>query len=1654
MYLKQGVHTNKLVELAVLLIILLALLGLMCIGTANAQTTNLTVQIVSWDRIGIDHNNPSVGPNVTAIQAKICNNGSSTATNVTVNFTWNSGTNSQYIYLVQNEQAVKNLGTLEPGNCTDVFFLVGMQRNSTTEGKTRTYTLNVTSNQSNPETANQTLTVEGLIGSSSQYSTLVNVSDYSPSECTNFQVSVWDNVTQANPGNQIGFPVTYDPGVVELVNVTVQSYTSKFIYVGTYYSLLSAITGKSYHYITYTFHALSCGDSDIAFIIQIGSPYKYNNDYGKVNVSVDVTLNLGDYVWEDLNGNGIQEAGEPGIANVTVNLSYYNNTYIGTTTTNATGYYLFSDLHAGNYTLQFVAPPNYSFTQQNVGADDKDSDANATGWTTAPIWLLSEHNYTWDAGLYRYASIGDYVWNDQNGNGIQDPGINALAGVNVTLYNSTMVEIANTTTNGSGKYLFTNLTPGDYYVEFVPLTGFNFSPKDNGPDDRDSDANTTTGRTDLITLTSGEVNETIDAGLFQGTTLGDFVWHDLNGNGIQDVEEPGIDNVTVKLYNASFEHINTTNTSEGGYYGFGPLLPMTTYYVEFVLPTGYVFTSQYQSDYTNDSDANETGWTGAIITPASGRVNNTIDAGLNRLASLGGYGWRDLNANGVQDPGPYPFGGVNVTLYNSTMVEIANTTTNTTVGFNYLFTNLRPGGYYVKFEKPEGWNFSPKDNDPNDTIDSDANETGWTDLIPLASGEHNDTTDAGLHQGTGLAKFVWHDLNANGIQDDGEPGIDNVTVYLYNASFELINTTTTKWGYYGFGNLSPNTAYYIQFVLPADYDFFSPQYQGDYTNDSNANATGWTEAITTPGPGLVNDTIDAGMYRAASLGDFVWEDLNANGIQEGGELGIDNVTVKLYNASFYLINTTNTSEGGNYSFGNLTPNTTYYLEFVLPTGYVFSPRYQSNYTNDSDANETGWTGAIITPMSGLVDTSIDAGLYLGASIGDFVWRDCSDDGIQQGDEPGVGNVTVELYSSIEGYVNTTKTNETGYYSFGNLKPGNYSLWFELPTGYVGWTLEDQGSDNSKDSDVDFYGWTDLITLGYGVTNLSWDAGLNTFADLNVTKEAEDRTYYPGDNITYNVTVCNSGNVTVTNVTVNDTLFGVVVNLGTLLPGTCNWTVYNHTVNDTDACRGWLNNSVNVSAVDICNVTIYAEDAWWNVTEIGYNASINVTKEAEAGPYYPGDNITYNITVCNSGNVTVTNVTVNDTLFGVVVNLGTLLPGTCNWTVYNHTVNDTDACRGWLNNSVNVSAVDICNVTIYAEDAWWNVTEIGYNASINVTKEAEAGPYYPGDNITYNITVCNSGNVTISYVTINDSLLGSFNTTNLSKGDCRILNKTYNVTPADCATGWINNTAQVNGTDYCGKNVTGASAFWNVTVECGYCISGYKLNASSDLGLANWMINVTKSSGVVVDSNVTDATGYWQVCGLAPGNYTVCEELQKGWRIIEPELGCQNVSLGTANITGLNFTNSECNGSISDFVWLDTNQNGIQDVNESGIAGVRVNLYLHESPETLYGWTYTNGTGIYSFDKLCEGNYSLQFIPPPGYAFTIQIPGNNTHDSNADSSGRTDVFYLGSGEVNTTIDAGLYYLPEQVPAFTHTGLIALLSSLSAVAVLSIKVRKRG
>ena len=316
-----------------------------------------------------------------------------------------------------------------------------------------------------------------------------------------------------------------------------------------------------------------------------GTPYGDTDDANYYGTPAQVTpATIGDFVWHDYNANGIQDEGEPGLngqVTVTVNLYECGGTVaIDTTTTDEHGNYTFSVDPNGSYYIEFVAPENFLFSPKDQGGDDaKDSDADETGKTVCITDLLPGGEYLdWDAGLYEPAHIGDAVWHDLNANGIQDEGESGIPDVTVNLYECGGTEpIKTTTTNIDGFYEFIGLTPGGYYVGFVAPDGYVFSPQNQGDDpEKDSDADTETGKTECTTLTSGENDHSWDAGLYQYASIGDTVWRDSDADGVYEpgVGELPISGVVMELYDCDGTVvIASTTTDVDGLYQFTELVP-------------------------------------------------------------------------------------------------------------------------------------------------------------------------------------------------------------------------------------------------------------------------------------------------------------------------------------------------------------------------------------------------------------------------------------------------------------------------------------------------------------------------------------------------------------------------------------------------------------------------------------------------------------------------------------------------------------------------------------------------------------------------------------------------------------------------------------------------------------------------------------------------------------------------------------------------------------------------------------------------------------------------------------------------------------------------------------------------------------------------
>jgi choice-of-anchor A domain-containing protein len=193
----------------------------------------------------------------------------------------------------------------------------------------------------------------------------------------------------------------------------------------------------------------------LAFVLENGDPAIVNN-----NIPLVKTVSVSNRVWEDLNGNGVREDGEPGLTNVTVRLLNASGAEVASTATDANGQYTFSGVIPGSYRISVVAPDGYLFTTQNAAgaAESVDSDVDASGASALVTLSGVAANAGVDAGLYLPSAVYGYVFVDKTSSRVYDTGDTPLAGSLVRL--ATRSGTVSTVTDSQGYYRFENVPAG------------------------------------------------------------------------------------------------------------------------------------------------------------------------------------------------------------------------------------------------------------------------------------------------------------------------------------------------------------------------------------------------------------------------------------------------------------------------------------------------------------------------------------------------------------------------------------------------------------------------------------------------------------------------------------------------------------------------------------------------------------------------------------------------------------------------------------------------------------------------------------------------------------------------------------------------------------------------------------------------------------------------------------------------------------------------------------------------------------------------------------------------------------------------------------------------------------------------------------------
>lgn len=860
----------------------------------------------------------------------------------------------------------------------------------------------------------------------------------------------WDNVG----------PIGYDPVVIEVIFKALEP------------------TGNSTETITNT------ATVDNAYFANGTSA---NDDEDSVAVTLNPTAKIGDHVWSDKDSDGVWDSGEPGIPGVTVNLQNSSGTVIASTITDARGYYLFEGLSNGSYTVVIntaTLPTGYTGTHDpDATVQPKCATTGATSGRcnhqSAVTITSATNNLTQDFG-YKITTALFYgtIWEDNNGDGNQDDGENALSGVTVYLCPSSSstctTPTQTTTTDSDGNYVFRNVAAGTYYVKVNTATlpsGGTWTQTD------DPDATLDSKLTTAVTVAAGDVSGSHDfAYTHTGTaSIGDTLYADWDGDGAQDTNEEGIPNIVVYLYedgdgdgtynSATDALIISATTTITGYYNFAAL-PTGDYLVmvdSATLPTYWTQTGDPDSTTDNMN---------AVDNLSS--TLNTVDFGYQPLGlgSIGDTVWYDKDGDGVQG-GIQEIGLADITVelwvdLNNDGVYVLVMTTTTDANGAYLFANLPDGDYEVVIDEA--------DSDlPTDAFGN--NYVATTDTlfaITLSNGNSNLSADSGFAALAAIGDVLFWDANGDAEFDWNESGIDGVEVTLTNATV-ITTTDGTVWpiGSYVLTTTTVNGYYLFDALPPGDYtitvDTTGPINGALQTGDADRDGVACTDN-TYPTMPACDDAAtvtvtyatnfmgaDFGYQSPGAFGDYLWFDQDGDGVQDSGEVGIAGVVVTATTTANVTVNgvnyptgttlTTQTDYDGYYSFDNLVSNgsnATWTVTAQTPSNMAATYDPDATY-NGSTTVTINTSGAVIavggsscTACSLTVDFGfeLDGPYILSGSI--CLESSSSENGVcGNGTDTVVTAYTVYLYNDAGDYLGATTTNASGQYTFSNLIDDTY-----------------------------------------------------------------------------------------------------------------------------------------------------------------------------------------------------------------------------------------------------------------------------------------------------------------------------------------------------------------------------------------------------------------------------------------------------------------------------------------------------------------------------------------------------------------------------------------------------------------------------------------
>lgn len=1355
-----------------------------------------------------------------------------------------------------------------------------------------------------------------------------------------------------------------------------------------------------------------------------------------------VPSKLGNFVWNDKNYNGLQDAGETGISGVKVTLFKADNTQVQQVTTNAQGNYTFTNIIEGEYYVTVDIPSTYLKTISVFTNELLNSNFIANTSRSATFFIPYNADITdLDFGLVKKLTLGDFVWEDSNGNGLQDAGEPGISNVKVSLIHASGDTIAMVNTDALGKYKFENFPASKYQLafnsspQFIPAIKLSTNPNNN------SDINVNK-KTDILNFEDISSDLSIDAGFFRYASVGDFVWKDNNYNGLQD--ETGAEGIKIYLLDLTNLIIDSTVSNSSGFYIFDQLTP-GEYFVKAILPES---TEPTIFGLTNGSVLKQTGNEAVTgnFSLSSNQNLNTIDLGFVELKSaICGLTWFDFDNDGQyrsieEETAPF----IVVTLYDNSFNIISTQITDS--DGKYCFNDLRKGKYFISMQIPDELQFTDPDlgSDLTDSDILDRIDLGFTQAIDLAAGDTINNVYGGISLRSNIGDFVWNDMNYNGLQDSNEEGIEGILVTLLDENNQEIDVALTNpEGKYQFSNIIKGN-YKIKIEIPEIY--LSTKFESSLIANSDINDSGVTDLFPV-NAGQDRMDIDAGLILKLSLGDFVWEDENGNGIQDFGETGIPDAEVLLINEDGLIVATTLTDSDGNYSFSNIA-SSKYIIEFRLPSEYSATSPFIGNADMDSDIGVNNQT-SLLDFNSKTIDFSIDAGFFKSACIGDFVWFDSNEDGVQDFNESGLDQVRLQLFDENDVLIDVFNTGPDGGYEFCALAPGNYYIRATplnnyLPTIAVGGSvLIDFGSGNFR---------TNLINVTSGVYIANIDLGFIRRSQANlcgfVWKDKNGDGILDGDEEllpNQRVELLDESQIIVKSITTNElgyycfegveegnyfVKFYISDSLQFTIPNVGDDNFDSDAIGNVESAVTDLinlsagNNISNIHA-GVTSRSVIGDLVWFDVDKNGlYDATevaipgINVDLYDESGVLissvstdlngYKFFNVPkgrYRLQFAQNQALGFTFKDVDEDLGSDALENGSteifeVLPNE-NYLNYDAgyalrgagVSGETwrDINKDSIRNEVDIDLSDV-KVDLYSAD--------GSFVGSTFTDEEGSYIFYPVTEGQYFIVF---DTISLnSYVATDPFHIYTDVTNEIQRGSTYILDLVDGIITSGVDGGYFDISSRISGMTWKDFNGNG-------------------LKDENDQGLDSVIVNLINVDGDILATLITDGTGDFEFDNLLPGKYfLIYENMRTSYSPTLQNVGNDPLINSAINAQGstdtiileacqsiTSFAGFRASSVISGIVFLDENENGLNDQILTGIEDVIICIVDVNGDFIAFDTSkLVSNVSRYNFMNLPVGKYKLKVRRPLFYTFTTKdVNGNANDNQDSDVSSSTSLIAL-------------------------------------------------